>query len=65
MLAAGHYALANGLPLATPEDVGMSSQRLARIDAVVETAIEEKETAGAVVLVARDGRVVYHGAGPR
>ncbi len=42
-----------------PEDVGMSSKRLAQLDEVIETSIAQKETPGAVVLVARRGRIVY------
>lgn len=44
---------------ATPESVGMSSERLANIDKAVLDSIERKETPGAVVLVARRGRIVY------
>jgi len=42
-----------------PEDVGMSSRRLAQLDEVIEASIAQNETPGAVVLVARQGRVVY------
>jgi len=42
-----------------PEDVGMSSERLARLDEVLEASITEEETPGAAVLVARRGRIVY------
>ena len=44
------------------EDVGMSSERLARLDEVLDTSITEKETPGAVLLVARRGKVVYRKA---
>ena len=47
---------------ATPESVGMSSERLARIDEAALQSIERKETPGAVVLVGRRGRVVYRKA---
>ncbi len=40
----------------------MSSARLSRLDEVIERAIEEEETPGAVVLVARKGKVVYRRA---
>ena len=40
----------------------MSSSRLAQIDAAVLKAIEARQTPGAVVLVARKGRVVYRKA---
>ena len=42
-----------------PESVGMSSQRLKRIDSVVHEIIKEEMTPGAQVLVARYGKVVY------
>jgi len=50
------------LSVATPESVGMSSERLAKIDEAVFESIARKETPGAVVLVARKGRVVYRKA---
>ena len=40
----------------------MSSERLAKIDEAVLASIERKETPGAVVLVARKGRIVYRKA---
>ena len=46
----------------TPEEAGMSSDRLARVDEVVKAAIAEEETPGAAVLVARRGKVVYRKA---
>ena len=50
------------LTTATPESVGMSSERLGKIDEAVLASIERKETPGAVVLVARRGRIVYRKA---
>ncbi|HVF89499.1 MAG TPA: exo-beta-N-acetylmuramidase NamZ domain-containing protein, partial [Blastocatellia bacterium] len=47
------------LPVIAPERVGMSGARLARIDEAVRDFIERKQTPGAVVLVGRNGRVVY------
>lgn len=46
---------------ASPEALGMSSSRLARIDAVMEEAIAAGRTAGIAVLVLRDGQVVKAG----
>lgn len=40
----------------------MSGERLAKIDEAVLASIERKETPGAVVLVARKGRIVYRKA---
>ena len=50
------------LSVATPESVGMSSERLAKIDEAVLESIARKETPSAVVLVARKGRIVYRKA---
>ena len=45
-----------------PESVGMSSARLAKIDEAVLASIARREAPGAVVLVARRGRIVYRKA---
>ena len=50
---------AGSLPTAKPEDVGMSSERLARVNDVVKKAIDAGEVAGVVTLVARRGRIVH------
>ncbi|MFY9610169.1 MAG: exo-beta-N-acetylmuramidase NamZ domain-containing protein [Blastocatellia bacterium] len=50
------------LAVATPESVGLSSERLANIDHAVLESIARKETPGAVVLVACKGRIVYRKA---
>ena len=50
------------LSKALPESVGMSSERLARIDNICEKAIEEQDVPGIVALVAKDGKIVYHKA---
>jgi uncharacterized protein YbbC (DUF1343 family)/CubicO group peptidase (beta-lactamase class C family) len=50
------------LTLTAPESLGMSSERLAKIDEAVLESIARKDTPGAVVLVARKGRIVYRKA---
>jgi uncharacterized protein YbbC (DUF1343 family)/CubicO group peptidase (beta-lactamase class C family) len=50
------------LVAAVPESVGMSSDRLAQIDEAARESIARKETPGAVILVARKGRIVYRKA---
>ena len=45
-----------------PETVGMSSNLLARIDSVVEEAIQENFVPGVVVLVGRHSKIVYNQA---
>ncbi len=47
---------------ATPESVGISSERLARIDKMCEQAIENNDVPGIVALVARKGKIVYNKA---
>jgi CubicO group peptidase (beta-lactamase class C family) len=47
---------------ARPEDAGMSTERLQRIDQMVNGAITRGAIPGAVVFIARGGRVVYHKA---
>jgi CubicO group peptidase (beta-lactamase class C family) len=47
------------LPFAMPEDIGLSSVRLARLGAVIAGEIERGRMPGAVALVARRGRIGY------
>ncbi|MGA9774197.1 MAG: serine hydrolase domain-containing protein [Blastocatellia bacterium] len=49
----------SGLPTGKPEDVGMSSERLARIRTAMQRYVDKKLVPGVVTLVARRGRVVY------
>ena len=53
---------AEDLPMASPETVGMSSERLARVDEYFQRFIDDNQIAGAVALVARHGKVVHHSA---
>jgi CubicO group peptidase (beta-lactamase class C family) len=50
---------AQDLPIAKPEDVGMSSERLQRLTAVFQAYANDKKMAGSVVLIARHGKVAY------
>ena len=50
---------AGPLPLAPPEQAGMSGERLKRLSANVRGHIERGELAGAVTLVSRRGRLVH------
>ena len=60
ILTASAFSL--GLPMVAPETVGLSTERLSRIDKVMEKHIAEKKIAGAVTLVARHGKIAYLGA---
>ncbi|MEM8484458.1 MAG: serine hydrolase domain-containing protein [Bacteroidota bacterium] len=53
---------AQGLPEAAPEDVGISSDRLARVDQLMEKHVDASQIAGAISLVARNGKVVHFNA---
>ena len=52
-------AVAQELPSAKPESVGLSAERLERVGAAVQRNIDDKRIAGAVTLVARRGKVVW------
>ena len=58
-LAAHAQRPAPSVPVATPESAGMSSARLARLAAVFGKEIEDKKLPGAVMMVARKGKLVY------
>ena len=45
---------------ASPASAGMSAERLARIDDLVKEYVDKKWIAGATVLVARNGKIVYY-----
>src|SRR5437870_7899741 len=62
LLAVG-YAGASDLPTAKPEQVGLSSERLERIGQVLRVHVERGRIPGAVVVVARKGRVASVQAG--
>jgi CubicO group peptidase (beta-lactamase class C family) len=51
-------AFAADLPRAKPEEVGMSSERLARIGEVLKADIEAGRIPGAVIAIARHGKLV-------
>ncbi len=55
---AGVQDLGSGIP----EAVGVSSERLERLDVAMQGYIDDERLSGAVVFVARKGQVVYHKA---
>jgi len=57
-LASPTFAAPPPVPVATVPDAALA----ARLDKVVDAAVAERRLVGAVVLVARDGEVVYHRA---
>lgn len=48
-----------GLPLADPESVGMSSEKLAAIKPKLQPFIDQDKVPGFITIVARDGKVVH------
>jgi beta-N-acetylhexosaminidase len=52
----------NRLGFSTPENVGMNSQILSKIDAIANKAIDNKMTPGLQILVAKKGKVIYQKA---
>jgi CubicO group peptidase (beta-lactamase class C family) len=69
VLATSLYLLATGaafaedpLPRARPEEVGLSSERLARIGETLKADIETGRIPGAVIAIARHGRLVVFDA---
>ncbi len=52
----------NRLGFTAPENVGMSSEKLNKIDGLAQKAIAEKMTPGVQILVARKGKVIYQKA---
>jgi len=58
------FYLANGqgLPVAIPNAVGMSAEKLSQIDGLIEKDIADKKLPGAVVIVGHKGKIVYRKA---
>lgn len=59
VLLASANTSAQPLPEATPESVGLSSERLARVDALFESYIADGRMAGVVVAIARNGKLTH------
>ncbi len=53
---------AQGLPIAAPQTIGMSAEKLNQIDALVEKDIADKKLPGAVVVIGHKGKIVYRKA---
>jgi CubicO group peptidase (beta-lactamase class C family) len=54
-----HPALAADLGMAAPEAVGMSADRLARLDSAIHAYVDKGRTPGVVTLIARHGKIVH------
>ena len=57
-------SIKNSLPLAdaAPETVGMSSERLARLDGILQAGVTQNKVPGVAAIVVRNGKIVYHKA---
>jgi CubicO group peptidase (beta-lactamase class C family) len=62
IIFAASVAMAQVLVPGKPADNGMSAERLARIDQLINEHVSKKQIPGAVVFIARNGKVVLHKA---
>ena len=60
VVATGPLARAEALAPAKPEEVGLSSERLARIGKVFGQEIDQGRLPGVVVAIARKGKLAYY-----
>ena len=54
-------AFSHELPMVEPEAVGLSTERLSRIDKVMEMHVAQQKIAGGVTLLARHGKIAHLG----
>ncbi|MBL7865990.1 MAG: beta-lactamase family protein [Cyclobacteriaceae bacterium] len=62
LLSAALLAAGQTLPTGKPAENGLSADRLNRIDQIVKEHVDNKYVNGAVVMVLRNGKIVYHKA---
>jgi CubicO group peptidase (beta-lactamase class C family) len=58
-LALLSFAQAQGLPMGKADELGFAPDRLARITATLKANIDKRDIPGAVLLIARHGKVAY------
>lgn len=61
-LSASAQSVRNITAAPKPEDVGFSTERLGRIDAMIAEHVKNRTLPGAVVYIVRNGKVAYHKA---
>ncbi|KLT66145.1 serine hydrolase [Pedobacter sp. BMA] len=61
-IGSGFVTVKTRLKYTVPEDAGLNSNNLAEIDNIAAEAIRQKATPGLVVLVAKDGKVIFNKA---
>ena len=54
-------AFSHELPMVVPEAVGLSTERLSRVDKVMEKYVAQQKIAGGVTLLARHGKIAHLG----
>ena len=47
------------IPMAKPEEVGMSADKLAKVDAAMQDSIKQNRIPGGIVMIARHGKIVH------
>jgi len=62
VLTCCRVGFAGELEVVQPDAVGLSAGKLSEIDRAVEQAVEKKQTAGAVVVVLRHGKIAHFSA---
>ena len=48
------------MEFASPQDVGMSAEKLAKVVPALQALVDDQKVAGAIVIVARHGKLVLH-----
>jgi CubicO group peptidase (beta-lactamase class C family) len=61
-IGSGYQTSVTRLKYTVPEDAGVNSENLTEIDKIASEAIANRATPGMVVLVAKDGKVIYNKA---
>ena len=59
LLAVLTLTAASAVPSVKPEDVGMSSERLQRVNEVIKTYIDAGTITGGVTMVSRKGKIAH------
>jgi CubicO group peptidase (beta-lactamase class C family) len=55
-----NQAAATELPQVTPSEVGLSAAKLGKVKSILQAQVDRQQIAGAVILVARRGKVAFH-----
>lgn len=61
-LFASSMVFAQDMSRAKPEEVGVSPERLHRLDTIFQKYVDDGQLPGSVILISRHGKVIYQGA---